>query len=101
MSKKIYVGNLGFTASESDLLQLFSPHGVVVSARIALDRKTNQSKGFGFVEMATDVEAIAAIAALNGQDHSGRSLKVDEAKTKATSVATSAAERSEPVFAPW
>ncbi len=80
MSKKLYVGNLDTSVSDSDLQQLFSPHGDIVSARVVMDRDTNQSKGFGFVEMATDVEAQAAIAALNGKEHDGKALKVNEAK---------------------
>ncbi len=82
MGKKLYVGNLGFSVSDSDLQELFSPHGSVVSAQVIMDRDTNQSKGFGFVEYSADNEAAAAIAALDGKDHSGRALKVNEAKPK-------------------
>jgi RNA recognition motif-containing protein len=82
MGKKLYVGNLPYTASESDLAQLFAEHGTVESAAIITDKNTGQSKGFGFVEMSTDAEAQAAIAALNGRDHGGRPLTVNEAKPR-------------------
>ncbi len=82
MGKKLYVGNLSFSVSDSDLQQLFSPHGNVASAQVIIDRDTNRSKGFGFVEMSTDQEAAAAISALDGQEHNGRALKVNEAKPK-------------------
>ena len=82
MGKKLYVGNLGFNVSDSDLNQLFSAHGTIVSAQVIMDRDTGQSKGFGFVEMSSDSEAQAAIAALNSKDHGGRALKVNEAKPK-------------------
>jgi RNA recognition motif-containing protein len=82
MSKKLYVGNLGFSVGESDLQQLFSPHGTILSAQVIMDRDTGQSKGFAFVEMGSDTEAQAAIAALDGKDHGGRALKVNEAKPK-------------------
>jgi RNA recognition motif-containing protein len=82
MGKKLYVGNLGFNVSDSDLHQLFSEHGSILSAQVIVDRTTGQSKGFGFVEMESDGEAQAAIAALDGKQHSGRALKVNEAKPK-------------------
>ncbi len=82
MGKKLYVGNLGFSVSDSDLQTLFSPHGSILSAQVIMDRDTGQSKGFGFVEMSADGEAQAAIAALDGKDHAGRALKVNEAKPK-------------------
>lgn len=82
MGKKIYVGNLPFNATDADLHQLFSPHGNVESAQIISDRDSGRSKGFGFVEMSTPEEAAAAIAALNGQQHGGRALTVNEAKPK-------------------
>ncbi len=82
MGKKLYVGNLSYNASGSDLEQLFSQHGTVQSAEVIADRDTNRSKGFGFVEMGSDEEAQAAIAALNGQQHDGRALTVNEAKPK-------------------
>jgi RNA recognition motif-containing protein len=82
MGKKLYVGNLAYTVTDSDLEQLLSPHGTVQSAQVIQDRDTGRSKGFGFVEMASDEEAQAAIAALNGQQHEGRTLTVNEAKPK-------------------
>ena len=82
MGKKLYVGNLSYTVSSSDLEQMLSPHGTVQSAEVITDRVTGQSKGFGFVEMSTDEEAQAAIAALNGQQHGGRALTVNEAKPR-------------------
>ena len=83
MGKKLYVGNLGYGVTDSDLLKMFEPHGTVESAQVIMDRDTGRSKGFGFVEMKTDQEAQAAIAALNGKDSGGRSLKVNEAKPRA------------------
>ena len=80
MGKKLYVGNLSYDVDSSALEQLFSAHGQVQSAQIITDRDTGQSKGFGFVEMGSDAEAQAAIAALNGQQHGGRALTVNEAK---------------------
>src|SRR3569623_2010540 len=82
MGSKLYVGNLPYSASRSDLEQLFSQHGTVQSAEVISDRETGRSKGFGFVQMGTDEEAQAAIAALNGQEHGGRQLTVNEAKPK-------------------
>lgn len=82
MGKKLYVGNLAFSVSDSDLQTLFSEHGSILSAQVIMDRDTGQSKGFGFVEMSSDSEAQAAISALNGKDHGGRALKVNEAKPK-------------------
>ena len=82
MGKKLYVGNLSYEVSDSDLEQLFSPHGTVESAQVIMDRDTNRSKGFGFVEMGSDSEAQAAISALDGQDQGGRAIKVNEAKPR-------------------
>ena len=82
MGKKLYVGNLSYEVSSSDLEQLFSPHGSVQSAEVIQDRMTGRSKGFGFVEMGSDQEAQAAIAALNGKDNGGRALTVNEAKPR-------------------
>ena len=82
MAKKLYVGNLSYGVSDSDLVKLFEPHGTVESAQIIMDRDTGRSKGFGFVEMQTEDQARAAIAALNGQDSGGRALTVNEAKPK-------------------
>ncbi len=82
MGKKLYVGNLSYDVSSSDLEALLSPHGTVQSAEVIMDRSTGQSKGFGFVEMGSDSEAQAAISALDGQDQGGRALKVNEAKPR-------------------
>src|SRR5207248_7226376 len=82
MAKKLYVGNLGYAVTDSDLLKMFEPHGTVESAQIIMDRETGRSKGFGFVEMKTDQEAQAAIAALNGHEADGRALTVNEAKPR-------------------
>jgi RNA recognition motif-containing protein len=82
MGSKLYVGNLSYNTNGSDLEQLFSQHGTVQSAEVISDRDTGRSKGFGFVQMGSDDEAQAAIAALNGQEHDGRQLTVNEAKPK-------------------
>jgi cold-inducible RNA-binding protein len=82
MSKKLYVGNLPYSITGSDLERMFATHGSVVSAQVITDRDSGRSKGFGFVEMASDDEAAAAIAALNGQQHDGRALTVNEARPK-------------------
>ena len=82
MGKKLYVGNLSYEVSGSDLEQMFSQHGTVESAQVIEDRATGRSKGFGFVEMGSADEAQAAITALNGQDHGGRALTVSEAKPR-------------------
>ena len=78
--KKIYVGNLSFRMTESELRSLFEPHGSIESATIATDRDTGRSRGFGFVSMSNDDEAERAMAALNGKDMGGRALTVNEAK---------------------
>src|SRR3989442_8759252 len=82
MGKKLYVGNLSYQVDSSELEQLFGQHGTVVSAQIINDRDTGRSKGFRFVEMGTDQEAQAAIAALNGKEDDGRALTVNEARPK-------------------
>ncbi len=82
MGRKLYVGNLGYEVSGTDLEQLFAGHGTVDSVSVITDRSTGQSKGFGFVEMKSDAEAGAAIAALDGKDFGGRALKVNEAKPR-------------------
>ena len=82
MGKKLYVGNLSYSVTSSDLEQLFGQHGQVTSAQVINDRDTGRSKGFGFVQMGTDQEAQAAITALNGQDVDGRALTVNEAKPR-------------------
>jgi cold-inducible RNA-binding protein len=82
VGKKLYVGNLTYNVNESDLEALFTPFGTVQSAQVIVDRDTNRSKGFGFVEMGSDAEAQAAIQGLNGRDHDGRNLTVNEAKPR-------------------
>lgn len=82
MGKKLYVGNLNYGTSDSDLERLFSAHGSVLSAQVIVDRDTGRSKGFGFVEMGSDQEAQAAIAAMNGKEIEGRTLTVNEARPK-------------------
>jgi RNA recognition motif-containing protein len=82
MGSKLYVGNLSYDTTSSDLEQLLGQHGQVTSAEVIQDRDTGRSKGFGFVQMGSDAEAQAAIAALNGQPHDGRNLTVNEAKPK-------------------
>ncbi|MGE5754753.1 MAG: RNA recognition motif domain-containing protein [Planctomycetaceae bacterium] len=82
MAKKLYVGNLSYNVNQSDLEELFSRFGTVQSAQIIVDRNTNRSKGFGFVEMDTDAQAVAAIHALHDQEHDGRCLTVNEAKPR-------------------
>ena len=83
MSKKLYCGNLGYDVSSSDLETLLSQYGTVASAEVITDRMTGRSKGFGFVEMDSDEEAEAAITALNGTEHMGRTIVVNEAKPRA------------------
>lgn len=80
MGSKIYVGGLPYSATEQQLSDLFGQHGGVASARIITDKFTGQSRGFGFVEMASDQEAQAAITALNGAEMGGRTLTVNEAR---------------------
>jgi cold-inducible RNA-binding protein len=80
MSKKIYVGNLSFQTTESDINQAFSGFGAVESVSIITDRDTGRSKGFGFVEMADSADADKAISALNGTQLDGRNLTVNEAR---------------------
>src|SRR6266436_1111976 len=82
MGKKLYVGNLAYAVTDSDLEQMFAAHGTVQSAQVIMDRDTGRSKGFGFVEMGSDQEAQAAIAGLNGKESDGRNLTVNEARPK-------------------
>jgi len=82
MGSKLYVGNLSYDTTGSVLEQLFTPHGTVQSAQVITDRETGRSKGFGFVQMGSDQEAQAAVSALNGQQHDGRALTVNEAKPR-------------------
>src|ERR1019366_8664767 len=80
MGKKLYVGNLPFTASDDSLNEIFAQAGSVQSAKIIMDRDTGRSKGFGFVEMSSDQEAADAIQKFNGADYGGRSMTVAEAR---------------------
>jgi RNA recognition motif-containing protein len=82
MGSKLYVGNLSYDTTGTQLEQLCSPHGAVQSAEVISDRDTGRSKGFGFVQMGSDAEAQAVIAALNGQQVEGRALTVNEAKPR-------------------
>ncbi|OHD13256.1 MAG: RNA-binding protein [Spirochaetes bacterium GWD1_27_9] len=82
MSKKIYVGNMSYSSDESSLSDLFSQYGEVLSAKVIVDQFTGKSKGFAFIEMSNEDEAIAAINALNGKEVNGRQLKVNEAVDK-------------------
>src|SRR5277367_1021188 len=82
VSKKLYVGNLSYEVTGSDLQKMFEPHGKVDSAQVVADRETGRSKGFGFVEMGNDQEAQAATQALNGKESNGRALTVNEAKPR-------------------
>ena len=79
---KLYVGNCSFDITEQQLRDLFSPYGEVTSVNVITDRDTGRPRGFAFVEMASDAEAQAAIKGINGTEHGGRTLKVNEAKPK-------------------
>src|ERR1700733_153141 len=83
MGKKLYVGNLPFSATDQSLTETFSQCGTVESAKIIMDRDTGRSKGFGFVEMSTEAEAANAISKFNGADYDGRAMTVNEAKPMA------------------
>ena len=80
MGKNLYVGNLNYAVTHSDLQEWFTSFGTVQSAQVIQDRATGHSKGFGFVEMDTDAQAEAAIQGLNGHEHDGRRLAVSHAK---------------------
>lgn len=82
MGTKLYVGNLNFQTQDHDVREHFAPYGEVISANVITDRDTGRSRGFGFVEMATEEEARKAEEALNGQDLDGRQLRVNEAQSK-------------------
>jgi RNA recognition motif-containing protein len=83
MGTRLYVGNLPYSFRDQDMLQAFGQYGTVSSAKVMIDRDTDRSKGFGFVEMSTAAEAQAAIDGLNGKDIGGRALTVNEAKPMA------------------
>ena len=82
MSKKLYVGNLSFRVTDDDLFEHFSQLGTVESANIVMDRETNRSRGFGFVEMANEDEADNAINEYNGKEYDGRNMVVNEARPR-------------------
>lgn len=82
MNKKLYVGGLPYSVTDEQLREMFTPHGTVESARVATDRDTERSRGFGFVEMGTVEEAEKAISALNGTSLDGRSLTVNMSKPR-------------------
>jgi RNA recognition motif-containing protein len=82
MSKRIYVGNLPFSASSEDVQQLFEEFGSVTEVHLVTDRQTGQPRGFGFVEMSDDQAAVTAIGALNDKEFMGRNLKVNEARPR-------------------
>jgi RNA recognition motif-containing protein len=82
-SVNIYVGNLSFDATEQDLRKAFEAHGTVSSSSVVMDRMTGKSRGFGFVVMEDQAQALAAINGLNGQDLLGRRLRINEAKPRA------------------
>lgn len=83
MAKKLFVGNLPYSTTDDSLSALFAEQGTVESARVILDRETNRSRGFGFVEMSSDDEAAAAVTALNDFEVDGRKIVVNEARPKA------------------
>jgi RNA recognition motif-containing protein len=82
MAKRLYVGNLKYTVTSAQLQELFEQYGVVSSASVLSDRETGRSRGFGFVEMLNDDEAVTAIESLDGQDFDGRRLTVNEARPR-------------------
>jgi RNA recognition motif-containing protein len=82
MATKLYVGNLSYSTTEQDLSRLFGESGTVVSAQVITDRETGQPRGFAFVEMSSDAEAQAAIAANNGKNVDGRALAVNESRPR-------------------
>lgn len=80
MAKKLYIGNLSYTTTNESLGEAFAQHGKVLSANVIMDKMSGRSRGFGFVEMENDEEALAAIDKMNGQDLDGRQLRVNEAQ---------------------
>ena len=82
MGRRLYVGNLAWGVSDQDLQEVFAEAGKVESSQVIIDRATNRSRGFGFVEMATDEAADAAIKKLNGRDLKGRAIRVNEAQAR-------------------
>lgn len=82
MSKNIYVGNIAWSTTESEIRTAFEAHGDVSSVKLIEDRETGRPRGFGFVEMDSDTEAMSAIDALNGNNFGGRDIRVNEAKPR-------------------
>lgn len=82
MGKNIYVGNLPYNATSDDLVELFASFGTVIRGQVVIDKFTNRSRGFGFIEMNSDEEADAAISGLNGSPYGGRPLTVNEARPR-------------------
>ncbi len=82
MGRRLYVGNLAWAVSDQDLRDLFSEAGKVDSSQVIVDRETNRSRGFGFVEMASDEDAEAAVKKFNGRDLKGRAIRVNEAQAR-------------------
>ena len=82
MGNKLYVGNLSYNIRDEDLQQAFAQYGTVSSAKVMMDRDTGRSKGFGFVEMGSDAEALAAVSGMNGQALDGRAIVVNEARPR-------------------
>jgi len=85
MGRRLYVGNLAWAVSDQDLRELFSEAGKVESSQVIVDRETNRSRGFGFVEMGSDEAAEAAIKKFNGRDLKGRAIRVNEAQARNSS----------------
>jgi RNA recognition motif-containing protein len=92
--KNLFVGNLSFQTTESDLRAFFAPHGQITRVHMVVDRETGRSRGFAFVEMPNDSEAKSAIAALDGKELGGRNIKVNEARPKAVTSAPRSSGRS-------
>jgi cold-inducible RNA-binding protein len=82
MATKLYVGRLSYSTTEEELRKIFEEHGKVLSAQVIIDRETNQSKGFAFVEMESDEEAQAAIKSLDGKEVGGRTIVVNVARPR-------------------
>jgi cold-inducible RNA-binding protein len=82
MGRRLYVGNLAWAVTDQDLRELFAEAGKVDSSQVIVDRETNRSRGFGFVEMATDEAAEAAVKKFNGRDLKGRAIRVNEAQAR-------------------
>lgn len=101
MSKKLYVGNLPFTTTDQELNEIFTQSGKVISAKVIIDRDTGRSKGFGFVEMATDDQALNAVSQFNGAQLNGRPLTVNEARPMASRAGGAESGRSEERRGRW